>query len=218
MAVNKFHELNMPISDEVRKAKKTVLDTIDIDRYFDEMELTESQKDLRKKTAKRLEEKLITVFALVEVMVKQNTPPDAIFLCTQIQNVFSEVFADNVTLTENLNNYLLIKSWELAERTVRHIDDEFYTSIDRATLIAENETSSVYNYSDYEEAKLAGLKKKTWRAIRDRKTRDWHREVDGLTIPIDEQFLVNGEFMDYPHDLNASEGNIANCRCSIEYS
>ena len=90
--------------------------------------------------------------------------------------------------------------------------------MDRATLIAENETSSIFNCDDDEQAISNGCTKKTWHTIRDRKTRDWHKDVDGETIDIDDYFEVDGEFMAYPHDINASDKNVANCRCSVSYS
>ena len=219
MALNKFHELNKAKNTEIlKKVKKTVVDVLDIDRYFDEMEITEKQKEDRKAFAKRLEDKLLTVFALIEVMKERNITPDAIFIMTQIQNAFSEVMSDEVTVSDNLANYILIKSWKLADTTVKHIEDEFYLSMDRATLIAENETSSIFNCVDDEQAISNGCTKKTWHTIRDRKTRDWHKDVDGETIDIDDYFEVDGEFMAYPHDINSSDKNVANCRCSVSYS
>lgn len=219
MALNKFHELNKAENTEIlKKVKKTVVDVLDIDRYFDEMEISKEQKEDRKAFAKRLEDKLLTVFALIEVMKERNIPFDAIFIMTQIQNAFSEVMSDEVTVSDNLANYILIKSWKLADTTVKHIEDEFYLSMDRATLIAENETSSIFNCVDDEQAIANGCTKKTWHTIRDRKTRDWHKDVDGETIDIDDYFEVDGELMAYPHDINASDKNVANCRCSVSYS
>lgn len=215
MAINIFHELNMPVSEE---AKKRVIKVLEIDEYFDDMELTEEQKQVRKDMARKLYDKLLMVFATIEVLKNSDEMPDTIFISTQIMNAFRECTSDEVTVDENLENYLLIKSWELAERTVKHIEDEFYLSDDRATLVAENESSSIYNYVDDVDAINRGCTKKTWIAIRDKKTRRWHKDVDGKTIAIDDLFDVDGELMAYPHDINASEKNTANCRCSVSYS
>lgn len=54
---------------------------------------------------------------------------------------------------------------------------------------------------------------KTWVAILDERTRPWHEEADGQTVPIDQPFIVHGEELMMPRDdsLGASPDNIINC-------
>lgn len=62
--------------------------------------------------------------------------------------------------------------------------------------------------------------KKKWRTMRDERVRHSHVKLDRVTIPYDEPFIsVLGNLMMYPHDasLGASEDDLMNCRCSIEY-
>lgn len=56
---------------------------------------------------------------------------------------------------------------------------------------------------------------KTWVATLDERTRHWHRELDGVTIPIDEPFENEmGEIM-FPGDPDADGANVYNCRCTL---
>lgn len=56
---------------------------------------------------------------------------------------------------------------------------------------------------------------KTWIATLDDRTRHWHRELDGVTMPIDDPFENEvGEIM-YPGDPEADEANVYNCRCTL---
>lgn len=68
----------------------------------------------------------------------------------------------------------------------------------------------------YQRANEMGIQTmKTWVATLDKRTRHWHRELDGVTIPVDEPFENEyGEIM-YPGDPNADGANVYNCRCTL---
>lgn len=68
----------------------------------------------------------------------------------------------------------------------------------------------------YSRANKMGIEtQKTWVATLDKRTRHWHRELDGVTIPIDEPFENEyGEIM-YPGDPDADGANVYNCRCTL---
>ena len=56
---------------------------------------------------------------------------------------------------------------------------------------------------------------KEWIATSDSRTRDWHEELDGVTIPIDEPFEnAIGKIM-FPGDPSADGANVYNCRCTL---
>lgn len=61
-----------------------------------------------------------------------------------------------------------------------------------------------------------GIKiKKTWLAVLDSRTRDAHRELDGVTIPLDQPFENSiGKIMK-PGDPSADGANLWNCRCTM---
>lgn len=58
--------------------------------------------------------------------------------------------------------------------------------------------------------------KKRWIATIDNRTRHYHAEADGQTVPNDEPFIVGGERLMFPGDssMGASGWNLYNCRCS----
>lgn len=59
--------------------------------------------------------------------------------------------------------------------------------------------------------------KKRWLATLDFVTRDAHRDLDGQTVDVDEDFHVNGERIAYPGDPTAEPALVYNCRCSLEW-
>lgn len=68
----------------------------------------------------------------------------------------------------------------------------------------------------YRRAERMGIKtKKVWIASLDGRTRGWHRELDGVSVP-NEEYFVNeyGEIL-YPGDPGAEPANVYNCRCTM---
>jgi len=56
---------------------------------------------------------------------------------------------------------------------------------------------------------------KQWIASLDDRTRHWHRDLDGQSIPVDEAFHnLYGDIM-FPGDPDADGSNIYNCRCTL---
>ena len=68
---------------------------------------------------------------------------------------------------------------------------------------------------------IQGKLQKSWNAILDSRTREAHAEADAEymanPIDIDENFIVDGEELEYPRDPNGSPGNVINCRCAVMY-
>lgn len=118
------------------------------------------------------------------------------------------------------DEYIEKMTEEVIDSTFRHLDDEddYFLSDRRAALIAQNEANTVMNGADFFNAKNSGKKYKTWIAEMDNRTREWHREIDNVKIPIDDMFQVGLDEMRFPHDYNASAENVVNCRCSCIYS
>jgi len=87
----------------------------------------------------------------------------------------------------------------------------------RANVIARTEMHDAMNFAQLTAAKDTGLTLvKTWTASLDNRTRDSHAEADGQTVPIDEDFTVDGEDISRPGDGDAS--NSINCRCCMVFS
>ena len=61
------------------------------------------------------------------------------------------------------------------------------------------------------------IMRKRWIATTDSRTRDWHRDLDGIEVDIDEPFQNDfGDIM-FPGDPTADGANVYNCRCTLGY-
>ncbi len=104
------------------------------------------------------------------------------------------------------------------------LDDIYQGLIDEgASYLAETEAVKAGNIGMWAGAgavEAGGLEKqKVWVPIIDSRTREWHRDMDGVIAGLDEPFLVGDELMLFPGDdsLGATPANIANCRCIAYY-
>ena len=100
----------------------------------------------------------------------------------------------------DVSEYVKQFSQDMVDTTLRNGDTPYFTSDDRAVLIAENESQNTFNRQDYIDAIKSGKTRKQWVDIRDRRERETHREVGGTIIPIEEYFLVGNSLLLYPHD------------------
>ena len=61
------------------------------------------------------------------------------------------------------------------------------------------------------------IMRKRWIATTDSRTRDWHRDLDGIEVDMDEPFQNDfGDIM-FPGDPTADGANVYNCRCTLGY-
>lgn len=113
--------------------------------------------------------------------------------------------AEGVNVGENIA--------DLEKRIEQIMGDKIRSSPE---TIARTEVISSVNRGTLESWNQSGVvKKKTWLAALDNRTREWHAEAHGQTVNIDEPFIVNGEEMDHPGDQAGSAENVINCRCSM---
>ena len=101
------------------------------------------------------------------------------------------------------------------------------TDMDKSAAIrnARTYTTAVENagrQDSYEEAQKMGIQmEKMWIATLDERTRDSHRELDGVTVPVDESFEAyndKGEksLLKFPADPDCTDpSQIYNCRCTL---
>ena len=85
--------------------------------------------------------------------------------------------------------------------------------------MAATESNAINCYGERVDAHNAGMRLKKWNTIIDGREREWHEEVNGTTLPLNEPFVVNGELLMQPLDtsMGASADNIANCRCWLTF-
>lgn len=206
----------MRIFDEVNSLSEDEI--LDIDSYFDVMELTEEEKKERKEFAESINELMLFIFALFAVM-KEYQYINKQFIISQLQSKYSEIVLQYMDVDKYIEDYIREFSQETVDATLKHIDEEFYLSEDRGLLIAVNEANTTLNYKDYENAIKAGKKNKQWLTEKDSVVRKTHRALDDKVIPIEDVFIVGNTYMRFPHDtlygINCKE--LSNCRCTIRY-
>lgn len=108
-----------------------------------------------------------------------------------IETMVSELYKNVV------NHYLEVQEWQIRR-------------------IVQTESLSALQVAQKESIDSLGIPyDKTW-VISGNNTRPAHAAMDGVTIPEDELFIVDGEEMEFPMDTSygASAGNIINCACS----
>lgn len=197
---------------------------INFDKFFGEMLISRKAKEKRIIFAKLIEEAMLDVIIYAFVM-NQYDRLDVDKLeksfSTAYRKAIEAYVADDpaLILDEYIERHIEETAKQLAETTAKYNAEPYYFSEDRVTVIAENESNSIMNYSEYAEAKAEGKGYKRWIALRDLKTRRTHKEVDRKVIGIDDTFRVGDSLFRFPRDTEyaPSPEEIVNCRCSIEY-
>lgn len=88
----------------------------------------------------------------------------------------------------------------------------------RAETIARTEVHAAASYANQSAAEATNIEMdKEWIAFIDGREREAHRQADGQTVPMNEDFTVDGESLAYPGDPSGSAGNVINCRCVVGY-
>lgn len=89
----------------------------------------------------------------------------------------------------------------------------------RAVTVARTETIGALNFGRTDSFTavsdvLGGGLHQVWLSTIDKRTRDDHVLADGQRVPVGQPFLVGGEQLRYPGDINASAAQRINCRCT----
>ena len=181
--------------------------------FFSKMKLSQEEKDKRVSLGLLLYDAFFYVFSMMKLELKLKGEIDRDYYIRVLDGRLRDV------LDVYEESYILKLTEDVIDATERHLDDDYYFSEERALLVAQNESNTVYNNIDFVNAKAEGKMFKTWITEEDSKVRPAHEDVDLITIPIEEYFPVGGDMMMYPHDyINGSAENIINCRCTCEYS
>ena len=225
MGLMKFDRLNVlseneTISDERKRISRK---KIPIHEYFEDMQISEEQKQKRIRLANLLLADVLFLFALS----KGNN--DKQYLVKSFQNRYTESVKSVAQQDKELSRYIRKVCENIVDTTLNNtkksgdltnrVGDEYMTSIDRAMNIAENEANSILNNDEYRSAIKNGCTKKKWISFGDERVRTDHADVDGEVVDIYKPFHVGGYLMMFPKDdsLGAGLEEIVNCRCSVEY-
>ncbi|WP_270392659.1 phage minor head protein [Butyribacter intestini] len=225
MGLMKFDRLNVlseneTISDERKRISRK---KIPIHEYFEDMQISEEQKQKRIRLANLLLADVLFLFALS----KGNN--DKHYLVKSFQNRYTESVKSVAQQDKELSRYIRKVCENIVDTTLKDTKKpsdltdsagtEYRTSIDRAMNIAENEANSILNNEEYRSAIKNGCTKKKWISFGDERVRTDHADVDGEVVDIYKPFHVGGYLMMFPKDdsLGAGLEEIVNCRCSVEY-
>lgn len=198
------------MADELNQLSK-----VDYDEYFGEMDLTESEKKDRIKLAEEIEAIFLFYFLLLSEKQKENYIRVIRDRYVEVANKFLKVKKTPAYIA----SYSLMLARQVVDVTNRHPDDEYYTSKDRAMMIAANESNVLGNYRQQIDAVKNGKRYKTWLTMRDDKVRHSHMVLNNRKIGIFDTFNVGGYEMSFPKDesFGASQEEVANCRCVLKY-
>ncbi len=107
------------------------------------------------------------------------------------------------------------ESWpaeELTQRLWEHLQE---LAPAEARRIARTEMGRTENWGQtegYKENEYVNYK--GWMCSFVPESRDAHKQADGQEVPLDEEFIVDGERLDYPNDSDGSAENVINCLCT----
>ena len=191
----------------------------DYEKYFDPMGISDDQKEDRILMAMALEDRFLEVFAFIQMRMERGE----MFFTDSIpmfEAAFMAVALTRLGLTEEeLQAVAMNFAEEVALTTYSNRDTPYFLSIDRAVNMAATESNAINSFGELKDAKLAGKTMKTWNVVMDGKEREWHGDINGTTVRIDEPFVVGGDLMMQPLDdtMGAGADNIANCRCWLTF-
>ena len=190
----------------------------DYEDYFGVMELSDSDKENRIELAEKLGDNFLLILAFL-FTIQQYQEINWQTIQSRFESAYRDALENKIIIDDYLDIYIRQFSSDITESTKNHVDDPYYYSLDRSRVIAENESNTSWNYSDFQSAIQNGYTRKRWVDVRDRKERETHRAVGGTVKPINEPFMVGSSFLQFAKDtsLGASSSEIVNCRCSTIY-
>lgn len=191
-----------------------------INEYYEPMGISRKQKRKRIDTAEKYRDALLVYMRFVDEYGDEYGEISNPVALKLLHDELLEVIEDAVFVTAVWEDYVNRRSEQIHESTLRNKDKfPYFLSEDRATHIGEDESNSIWNYDEFDEARSAGMLDKTWCTVGDNRVRETHVDVDGETIPIEEPFVVGGVEMMMPRDpeVDAPE-ETDGCRCWLEYS
>lgn len=225
MGLTNFDELNTLSTTETTKddRHKATRKKIPIHDYFENMQISEEEKEKRVRLANLLLADVLFLFALS----KRNQ--DKQYLSEAFQKRYLSSVQKVAEPDQKMQRYIrkvcdsivdtTLKGGSLTTSKANKPQDPYVVSVDRATNVAENEANAILNGDEYITAVKNGCTKKRWKSYRDERVRADHADVDEQVVDISRPFRVGKYVMMYPKDdsLGAGLEEIVNCRCSVEY-
>ena len=188
------------------------------DKYYEVMDIPQEKKEKRKKDAWEFFDLFMLFFLWFKEAEEQGVENTSYFL-PRFQNELQDTVGKIAPIDDYFILYIATMAHGIYTVTQEHKDEKYYLSEDRAVNLALNESLSINNHIELNEAKKAGYKLKRWCTELDNRVRPTHAVMEGETIPIDKLFVVGNSLMEMPHDVThgADMSEVSNCRCWLEY-
>ena len=187
----------------IDKINKLERKSLPFEQFFGEMELTPEQKRKRTVLAEDIEDAVLFLFSIYLVAKEYDREVDRIAAAEEYEEQLREALRKAQIDEDVIDQYIEDVAREEARVTAkRYLEDEYWTSEDRAKLIAENDSNTCYNGQEFVDAVKSGKTEKQWKSMKDFRVRRTHREVDDVVVPISEPFVVGDSLMMYPRDTS----------------
>jgi HK97 family phage portal protein len=112
-----------------------------------------------------------------------------------------------------------IDAGDTRETISKSIMQEMNIGAGRARVIAQTEVHTSLMTGNVDCMKAGGITSKKWLSVNDADTRESHRKLNGMTVPIDGKFEVPGKpglYISHPGDPECKDpGEIIGCRCDV---
>lgn len=192
------------------------LNLISYEDYFSKMPVSKKQRKDRIKAAQEFEDIFLYYITMLDLETTYGTEQKSI---DDFKIQYTEAVKKYNSNDVFIALYVASLAANLLETAIKHKGEEWYTSFNRAQLLAANGANSVLNQTDFDNATSLGYTRKKWLTEMDNKVRPTHMELEGKTIPINDLFVVGNSVMRYPHDYEMCQdmSEISNCRCVAVY-
>ena len=122
--------------------------SMDPEKYFGEMELTDKQKKDRIDYTQKVNEILDMVLVLL-LSMSDKSFIGYDYVRDLLQTRLVEIVGETTVLDDYLLGYIIDLTNNFIDVARQNIDNKWYTSSDRALYNAENSANDVYNYIEY---------------------------------------------------------------------
>lgn len=187
------------------------------DKYYAVMDIPKEKKEKRKRDAWELFDLFMLFFLWFKEAEERGVENTSYFL-PRFQNELQETVNKMALVDDYFILYIATMAHGIYTVTQEHRNEKYYLSEDRAVNLALNESNSINNHIELQNAKEQGYTMKRWCTELDNRVRPTHMEMEGVTIPIDDYFIFPDCKGLFPHDtVNMTSEECSNCRCWLEY-
>lgn len=137
--------LELDMADEIHALNKNEIQDIDYDTYFGEMDLSDEEKEDRKKLAEKFEKIFVMLFALLSGKEETEITTITKEFIIRYESIATQYCKAKKT-PSYITDYARYIVNEVVDATTQNTEVEYFTSQKRAKNVAANEANTVGNY------------------------------------------------------------------------